>query len=248
MRTESERVTIDVEGGKMGGYLARPLPDDPRRFPSVILFMEIFGLNPHIRSVVDRIAAEGYVVLAPDYYHRTDPGMELAYDSAARQRGMAAAKQLTAGQILADANAAIAWLHRRDDVRADRTGAIGFCVGGHIAYLLASTGVLQATASFYGGGIASYGIGTDQLTVDRSEGIKGKILCFFGEKDASIPEAEVERIKQALYKHGIRNEVFVYPNAGHGFFRDGNESYNAGSADDAWRKVKKLFLDELHAP
>jgi carboxymethylenebutenolidase len=246
MRSESERVTVDVGGQAMGAYLARPLPDDPRAFPSVLLFMEIFGINRHIRSVADRIAAEGYVVLVPDFFHRTGPGVELDYDAAGRERGRALAMQVTADEILADARAAIAYLHGRADARADATGAIGFCLGGHIAYLLATTGALKATASFYGGGIASYGLRTPTPTVDLTEGIKGKIVCFFGAKDDSIPESDIERIKQAFYQHGIRNEVFVYPNAGHGFFRDGSLSFNQGSADDAWKKVKKLFLDELH--
>jgi carboxymethylenebutenolidase len=246
MRTESERVTIDVDGHPMGAYLARPVPDDPTRFPSVVVWMEIFGVNPHIRSVVDRIAAEGYVAMAPDYFHRTAPGLELGYDGAGMERGMALAKQCKQAEALADAAAAVAYLHGRPDVRPDATGAIGFCIGGHLTYLHATTGTLQAAASFYGGGIAVFGFGVPEPTVTRTEGIKGKIMCFFGEKDASITEQQVETIKQALYQHGIRNEVFTYPNAGHGFFCDARSAYNQGSADDAWKKVKKLFLDELH--
>ncbi|MSP59123.1 MAG: dienelactone hydrolase family protein [Myxococcales bacterium] len=246
MKTVSERVTIDVGGRAMGGYLAHPVTDGPRRFPAVLVFQEIFGVNAHIRSIVDRVAAEGYVALAPDYFHRTAPGIELGYDEEGMQKGMTLIPQLQAAEVIADANAAIAAFGHRDDVRADRIGAIGFCIGGHVAYLVASTGCLRATASFYGGGIATGGLGEKAATVDRSEGIKGKILLFFGGDDHFIDERQVDTIRQTLYKHSTRNEIFTYPNAGHGFFCDARGSYNKLAHDDAWRRVKKLFLDELH--
>jgi carboxymethylenebutenolidase len=252
MQIESERVSIHVGGHTMGGYLARPVPQEqsgePRRFPAVLVFMEIFGINPHIRSVVDRIAAEGYVALAPDYYHRIAPGFESAYDQPGMEKGMALIPKLKAAELIADAHASISFLHQRADVRGERIGAIGFCIGGHIAYLVASTGALTATASFYGGGIASHGLGEAAPTVSRTAGIKGKIICFFGGQDASIPDAQVETIRKALYDHGVRHEVFTYPNAGHGFFRDASGAFHQMSRDDAWKKVKKLFLDELHGP
>jgi carboxymethylenebutenolidase len=246
MRTESERVTIDVGGQQMGGYLARAVPDEPRRFPAVVVFMEIFGINPHIRSIVDRIAAEGYVAFAPDYFHRTAPGIELGYDQEGMKTGMALIPQLKADELLADFAAALAWLRGRDDVRGDRIGAIGFCIGGHITYLAASTGETQAAASFYGAAIATYGLGAPSPTVSRTDGIRGKIMCFFGAEDGSIPQEQVETVKKALYDAGVRNEVFVYPNAGHGFFCDARAAFYQMAHDDAWKKVKKLFLDELH--
>jgi carboxymethylenebutenolidase len=246
MKTESERITIDVGGKPMGAYLARPLPDDPRPFPAVLLFMEIFGLNPHIRSVVDRIAAEGYVTIAPDFYYRTDPGMELDYDQEGRQRGIASAMQMKGDQFLGDIDATLAYLATRSDVRPDRIGAIGFCIGGHLAFLFASTGKSRATASFYPGGLATRGMGDATPTVQRAEGVKGKILLFFGSDDQSIPNSEVETIKKTLYEAGTRSEIFTYANAGHGFFRDGTGSFYQMAHDDAWKKVKKMFLDELH--
>jgi carboxymethylenebutenolidase len=246
MRTESERVTIDVGGQTMGAYLARAVPDDPRPFPAVIVFMEIFGINPHIRSVVDRIAAEGYVVIAPDYYHRTAPGMELNYDQEGMQKGFGEAKQLTADQLLEDARATMDYLRTRDDVRGDRIGVVGFCVGGSIAFLVASTGETRAAVSFYPGGLATRGFGEERATLQRVEGIRGKIVLFFGAEDQSIPQRDVDAIKKALYDAGTRNEVFVYANAGHGFFCDARGAFYQMAHDDAWKKVKKLLLDELH--
>jgi carboxymethylenebutenolidase len=186
------------------------------------------------------------VALAPDYYHRTAPGIELGYDEEGTRRGMPLAGQLKADEVIADADAAIAFLGQRADVRADRLGAIGFCVGGHVAYLVASTGRLQATAAFYGGGIATRGLGEAAPTVARTAGIKGKLLLFYGGDDAHIPASQVETIRKAIYDAGVRGEIFTYPNAGHGFFCDARAAYHKMSADDAWKKVKKAFLDELH--
>ena len=246
MRIESERVTIPVGDRVMGGYLARPLPDEPRQFPGVVLFMEIFGLNPHIRSVVDRLAAEGYVVVAPDYFHRVAPGRELAYDQQGIELGMTLIPTLRREELDADVEAAVAYLRGRADVGERPLGAIGFCVGGHAAYLAATSGHFAATASFYGGGIATSGFGEGQRTLDATPDIRGKLVCFFGGDDHAISPAQVETIKRALYSGSVRSEVFVYPGAGHGFFCDARGSHHFRSADDAWKKVKKLFLDELH--
>ncbi len=71
-------VEIPLEGGSFGGYLARP--EGSETLPAVIVFMEIFGVNSHIRDVTERVAREGYIAIAPDYFHRTGPGVELAYD------------------------------------------------------------------------------------------------------------------------------------------------------------------------
>ncbi len=246
MRIESEQVTIPVGGLAMGGYLARAVPDEPRPLPAVLVFMEIFGVNAHIRSVCDRIAAEGYVVLAPDYFHRTAPGLDNGYDEAAMTRGMELLQSLRASEVLADAQAAIDYLKTRAEVRSERFGAIGFCIGGHIAYLVASTDLISATASFYGGGIAVRGLGEAAPTLARTGSIRGKLLLFFGAQDTMIPQREVDLLREALYRESIRNELFVYPDAGHGFFCEARSSYHKLGHDDAWRRVKKLFLDELH--
>jgi len=78
MQTTSERISVPVGGQSMGAYVARPT--EPGKYPGVLVFEEIFGVNHHIRSVADRVAGEGYVALAPDVFHRTAPGIELGYD------------------------------------------------------------------------------------------------------------------------------------------------------------------------
>ena len=244
MAIETERVQIPGDAGAFGGYLARPEGDEA--LPAVIVYMEIFGVNSHIRDVTERVAAEGYVAIAPDYFHRTGPGVELAYDDAGMAEGMKLLGALQAGEMVADAEATLAYLRGRSDVRADRIGAMGFCIGGHMTYLTACATDVQASASFYGGGIAApQGPGGGPSTLSRTPGIKGAILCLFGGQDAMIPADQVEAVRNAIADAGVRGEVVVYDDADHGFHCDQRDSYNAAAAQDAWQRVTALFDAEL---
>lgn len=243
--TQSEHVQIPLAGGdSMAGYLARPDGDGP--LPAVIVFMEIFGVNAHIRDVTERVAAEGYVALAPDYFHRTGPGIELGYDDAGMAEGMKHLHRLKAEQMVSDARDTIAFLRERSDVRGDRIGAMGFCIGGHMTYLAACEADVAAAASFYGGGIAApQGPGGGPSTVERTPGLRGRMLCLFGGRDALIPSDQVDRIREALAAHGGDHEVVVYPEADHGFFCDQRATYHEASARDAWARARALFAETL---
>jgi carboxymethylenebutenolidase len=244
MGTTTERVKIPVAGGSMGGYLARPEGDET--LPGVLVFMEIFGVNEHIRDITDRVASAGYVALAPDYFHRTGPGVELGYDDEGMEGGMKLLHQLVADEMITDSRAALDFLRARGDVRGDRIGACGFCIGGHMTYLTACETDIQAAASYYGGGIAGpAGLGGGASTVSRTPKIKGRMLCLFGGKDLLIPQDQVETIGKALEDAGTSHEVVVYPDADHGFNCDRRATYHKPSADDAWAKMLALFEDAL---
>ena len=245
MEITTERVQIPLTGGgSMGGYLARPTEAGPHA--AVLVYMEIFGINSHIRDVTERVAREGYVALAPDYFHRTGPGADLGYDDAGFAEGMKLLNALVADEMIGDARAAIDFLRGRSDVRGERIGCMGFCVGGHMTYLTACETDVRAAASFYGGGIAApQGFGGAASTLSRTSAIGGKILCLFGEKDGFIPSDQADAIKAALGEHGIRHDVVVYPDADHGFFCDQRPAYQEKAADDAWERTKALFAQEL---
>jgi carboxymethylenebutenolidase len=243
MDISTERVEIPVGGATMGGYLARPSDGETR--PAVIVFMEIFGINSHIRDVVERVAGEGYVALAPDYFHRTGPGVEYGYDDEGMAKGMALLGQLQADEMIADAQATLDYLEKRSDV-TERVGAMGFCIGGHMTYLTACETGVRASASFYGGGIAApQGPGGGASTVGRSGKLSGRIVCLFGEQDALIPKDQVETIREALRSTGKNHEIVVYPGADHGFFCDQRATHQKEAAADAWERVKALFGEEL---
>lgn len=245
MALETTSVEIPLSGGgTMGGYVARPAGSDS--LPGVIVYMEIFGVNEHIREVTDRIAAEGYVAVAPDYFHRTGPGIQLGYDDDGMAEGMKHLGQLQADQMISDANDTISFLRARSDVKGESIGAMGFCIGGHMTYLTACETDVKAAAAYYGGGIAApQGPGGGSSTVSRSGNISGKLICYFGGKDAMIPESQVAAVRQALDETGKGHEVVVYPDADHGFNCDRRESFHEASAKDAWARTVALFKSEL---
>lgn len=245
MEIVTERVEIPLAaGGVMGGHLARPKGAGP--FPGVIVYMEIFGVNAHIRDVTERVAREGYVALAPDVFHRSAPGIELGYDEAGMGQGIKLLMQVRADEAISDARDAVAFLRERPEVRGGKIGAMGFCMGGHFTYLTACETDVAAAASFYGGGIAApQGPGGGPPTLSRTPGIRGRVLCLFGGRDAMIPAAQVDAIRASLASAGTRHEVVVYPEADHGFFCNERATYHEPSARDAWERVKALFAAEL---
>jgi len=247
MSVQTEDIQITTSNGEtMGGYLALPEGDGPH--PAVLVFMEIFGINDHIRDVTRRVAAEGYVALAPDYFHRTGPGIQLAYDDAGMARGMELLGALVANEMISDARDAIAFLRSRDDVVGAKIGAMGFCIGGHMTYLTACETDIAAAASYYGGGIAApEGLGGGASTVSRTPGIQGRIDCYFGGQDAMIPSPQVDAIRSALDAAGTTHEVHVYADADHGFHCDQRATYHEASAKDAWRRTFELFGSTLRA-
>ena len=194
------------------------------------------------------MAAEGYVALAPDYFHRTGPGVELDYDDSGMARGMQLLGALDSDEMVSDARDAIHFLRARSDVRGDSIGCMGFCIGGHMTYLTACETDVAAAASFYGGGIAGeQGPGGKPSTIGRTGQIRGKILCLFGDQDPYIPMEQVEAIRKALGAQSVDHDVAVYSGAGHGWFCDQRADYQKEAAADAWEKVKSLFAEELTA-
>jgi carboxymethylenebutenolidase len=245
LRTEKLSITVPGTATPMPAYLATPRDGGP--YPAVLVLEEIFGVNEHIRSVVDRVAAEGYVAIAPDYHFRVSQGRELSYGDADRQIGMSWITPLKEkNTIEGDLRATIDYLGTRPDVRADRIGAMGFCIGGHMAFFAAAKLPIRATASFYGAGIAAFAPGGGPPTVTLAPQIGGRIICFFGAADPSIPPEHVKTVEDALRGAHVRHEIVVYPGVNHAFFRDVHPpTYDITAAADAWTRVKTLFAEEL---
>jgi carboxymethylenebutenolidase len=241
---EIQTSTVLLPNGALSidAYLAYPTGTGV--FPAVIVFQEIFGVNHHIRDVTERIAKEGYVAIAPALYQRLAPGFETGYTAESIEIGRAYKVQTKAAELISDTQATIDYLKTLPMVKDGAIGTIGFCFGGHVAYLAATLPDIKATASFYGAGIATLTPGGGPPTLSRTADIKGKMYAFFGDRDASIPSTEVAQIEAALTDHHIPHQIFCYP-ADHGFFCDQRGSYQAIAAADAWQKVLQLFGDEL---
>jgi carboxymethylenebutenolidase len=225
---------------EIDAYLVTPAPAGT--YPAIVVLQEIFGVNDHIREVTQRIAKLGYVAIAPALFQRFAPGFETGYTPEDIEVGRKYAwEQTKASELLSDIQAAIDFLKTQPQVKQDAFGCIGFCFGGHVAYLVATLPDIQATASFYGARIATATPGGGSPTIARTSEIGGTIYAFFGKEDASIPAEQVDRIEADLAKYNIPHRVFRYDGADHGFFCDHRASYNPQAAADAWEQVKELF-------
>jgi carboxymethylenebutenolidase len=242
--SEIETAFVQVSNGDLliDAYLARPKGSGT--FPAVIVFQEIFGINAHIRDVTERIAKEGYVAIAPALFQRQAPGFETGYTSDDIAIGRTYKTQTNVAELIGDTQATLQYLRSLPHVKPQSIGSIGFCFGGHVAYLAATLPDIKATASFYGAGIATLTPGGGPPTITLTDKIQGTVYAFFGDRDASIPAAEVEQISNALSISQIPHQIFHYP-ADHGFFCDQRRSYDPKSAADAWTQVLRLFREIL---
>lgn len=241
MQIQTDTVTIVNGDVRIDAYVAQPL--DQGVWPGIIVLQEVFGVNAHIRSVTERIAQLGYVAIAPALYQRQAPGFEVGYTPADLDQGRIYKNQTTAVDLLSDIQATLAYLKQKTDVKG-AFGAIGFCFGGHVAYLAATLPDIQATASFYGAGIATMTPGGGAPTLTLTPQIQGAVYAFFGTQDALIPSTDVEAIQAALSTHHVQHQIFTYP-ADHGFFCDQRASYQPEAAQQAWQQVQQLFQQYL---
>ncbi len=229
METTSSMVHLTAADGDMPAFLARPAA--PGKYPAIIVAMEAFGLNAHIKDVAGRLAATGVVALAPDIYYR-QPNAVVGYDQL--PEAIRLMTSLRDEAIAADMAGVITYLQSRDVVRGDRIGITGFCMGGRITFLTAcKNSEIKAAAPFYGGGIGGL--------LDQAPKITCPMLLFFGGDDPFIPNAEVENVKQTLTKLKKNAEVIVYPGAPHGFFCNERDSYRPDAAKDSWDRLTKFF-------
>ena len=238
MDVTTSTLQLNTPDGRMDTYEARP--KEGGAHPAVIVLMEAFGLNGHIKSVTERIAREGYVAIAPDLYHR-EPERIVPY--AELQKAVGIMNRLQDPKIMADVGAVIAHLKAQNYVKASAFGVTGFCMGGRFTYLSAAhhNKDIKAAVCFYGGGIPM----GNPSPLSRTGEINCPIHLFFGGKDPMIPQDHVAQVDKALTDNKKTFTMNVYPDAGHGFFCDERGSYHADSAKDAWEKFKSFFAQHL---
>jgi carboxymethylenebutenolidase len=200
--------------------------------------MEASGVTPHLRDVARRIAAAGYVVLAPDLYHREPGPRTFGYDEA--EEAMHAMYRLDLAHGLErDLRAAIAQLKAQPGVRADRVGVTGFCLGGGVTFFCAAalSNEIAAAAGFYGM--------VPNEWLERADAIRVPLLLFFGGLDQWIPLGRVAQIGRRLDEAGADARIELYREADHGFFCDERDSYDASAAADSWQKLIAFFARHL---
>lgn len=229
MQTEIEIPTPD---GPMSALVQRP---DATPLGTVVVLMEAFGVNAHIRDLLGRFADAGYIALAPDLYHRQGRLRWAAYDDL--PMAMSLFSGLTTAALADDLAATVRAAHELGPAGAP-VSVIGFCLGGYAAVLAALRAAPDVVIGFYGAGLSIPRDGSplDPLA-EQFSALACSVHLFYGADDPVIPEAEVASTKRALTKAGIGHTVTVYPGAGHGFFCDARASYVAAAADDAWPRV-----------
>ena len=213
------------DGHELQAYRA-----DPAGTPKgcMIVLQEIFGVNHHIRAVADRVAANGYLALAPCMQDRAERNFEVGYTPPDIEKGRALRGQVKNEDSLKDLKAAFDYLKAQN---AGKIGAVGFCWGGSLAWMAATEiDGLAAAVCYYGGEIAA----------NADKKAKGPVMFHFGEKDASIPMDKVDIVKQKQPDHPL----FVYA-AGHGFSCDERGSFDQTAHETALKRSQEFVAKHV---
>lgn len=236
----SQWLTIPVDGEPMWAYLS--LPDSIGPNPAVVVAQHGAGagVDDWVQEMTRRLAAAGYVAIAPHLFHREDP-------SAVSDPPSSRVARLRDAQIIQDINGPIELLRRHPAVRGDRIGITGFCMGGRVAYLMAAANpLIKAAGVFYGGNIL-VPWGPAPTPFDRTPSITCPVIGFFGADDANPTPADVEKIAAELTRHGKVHRFYSYPDTGHSFQWNGTPAYRAHASRDSWDKLLDWFQQYLRS-
>ena len=223
MNYEIENSWIDIEsacGGSFGAYVSLP----PAGFgPGLLVIQEIFGVNDHIKNVCDQYALDGFVAVAPDVFWRQDPRVELPYDPVGISKGLQLFNGLNIDIAAADLQRAVEAI-RHIPSCTGKVGAIGFCMGGLLAFVSAARAGVESSVIYYGSRLDNY--------LELVHDITCPLLFHFASDDEHISTQTVKKIRMSLSgKDNCR--VIVHKNSGHGFNCWNRDSWNQSAAATA---------------
>lgn len=235
--------TIQTPAGSCGVTLS--LPDGPGPWPGVVMYPDAGGARPAIRQMAQRLAALGYAVLVPDVYYRSGSwapfDMKTAFgDESERNRLFGMMRAITPEVMAADARAFFDYLESRPEVRGQRFGTTGYCMGGRTSLIVAGRlpDRVAAAMSFHGGGLAATtDPGSPHLQADR---IRAAVYVGGAENDPSYTVEDEERLNRALTDAGVEHVMEWYP-AAHGFAVPDNAPFDELSAEKHWRAMESFF-------
>lgn len=242
---EERELTIDHVGGfeddQLGvpAFLAAP---ERTPAPAVLVIHDIHGANDFYRDLARRLAAEGYVALLPELFHRLGPLAEPTRD-AARARGA----QLDQAQALCDIHAALIWLGEHE-ATTGQVGVIGFCMGGTLTMLAAARPPLPAASvAFYGFPVRERTAIQTKLPIDEDEvaGVESPLLLFWGDQDSGVGMDNVARYREALDRYDRQAETVIYPGIGHGFLTFDPDAPAYEPSRDAWQRTLAFLRARL---
>lgn len=252
MQTQLTRVDIETADGVADAILARPPGSGGAKFPGVLVYMDAFGLRPQLEDMAARLASAGYVVLVPNVFYRRGraPVVELGdlKDPDARHGVFGKLRPimqaLTPARAMSDADAYLAYLTARDEIRDGAVGVVGYCMGGALALRTAAHAPdrVAAVASFHGGRLASDRPDSPHLQLHR---ITAEIYVGHADNDASMDPAQQRRLADALDAADATCQTELYDGAAHGFTMADTAVYDAAAAERHWERLLDLFSRTL---
>jgi carboxymethylenebutenolidase len=231
----AETISIQAhDGGSFTAYVARPAGTGP--FPAVVVIQEIFGVNEVMRAICDGLAKDGYIAVCPDLFWRQEPGIQLTDRSEAEwQRAFTLFNGFDVDLGVVDLKSTLA-AARKLDGASGKAGSIGYCLGGKLAYLMATRSDSDANVSYYG-------VGLDAL-LDEAGSVKKPLLMHIAEKDKFVPpEAQKKILEALLNRPGVT--LHVYQGVDHAFARVGGEHYDGAMAETANDRTRRHLKAHL---
>src|ERR1700693_725421 len=241
MIVKTEYADLSLAGSPMRTFVATQPTEG--QYPGIWSYSDIFQLTPPLLRTCVRLAGYGFVVAAPEIYrHIERPGTVIPFDDAGRIRAQQNAAKTPVADFDVDCRAGLDWLSKQPKVRRGKIGAIGFCIGGHLAFRAAFQPDVLVTVCYYGTGIHDGKLGkdADAGSLARAKEIRGELLMIFGTKDPHVPEAGRGTIDRALRQSGVRYSTLLYP-AEHAFTRDEGPRYDPEATDVAIAETIQLF-------
>ena len=226
-------VTIkSFDGGEFDAYLALPAGGYG---PGIVVLQEIFGVNKSLRDVADWYAAHGFVALCPDLFWRQQPGVELTDKGDDWNKALAFYQGLDEAKAVEDSAAALEFL-RQHPACSGRAGAIGFCLGGKLAYLLSTRFKPDCAVSYYGVGI--------EKSLDEADNLSTPLILHIAGSDKFCPPEAQRQIHSAFDWHQLVR-VYDYPGLEHAFARLGGEHFDADATELAGLRSVEFFVYHL---
>jgi carboxymethylenebutenolidase len=229
----SERLSIKASGGSFSAYVARPAA---ARAPAVVAIQEIFGVNAVMRGICDQLAADGYLAVCPDLFWRLQPDVDITDQTQAEwDQALDLMGRFDVDQGVEDIRAAIDRL-RGDPGCNGKVGAVGYCLGGRLAFLTATRTDSDASVGYYGVGIENY--------LGEAERLAQPLELHIAEEDGFVPKKAQARIIAALKDHPCVT-LYTYPGRDHAFARPGGAHFDAADAALANGRTKAFFKKHL---
>ena len=231
-------VTIDGPDGSFTVYAAAPNDGDGPPAPGIVVAQEIFGVNQVMRDTCDWLATQGFVAVCPDLFWRIEPGIQLTDQSQAEwDRAFELFGLFDVDKGIEDMKTALATL-RAHEVCNGKAGSIGYCLGGKLAYLMATRSDSDCNVGYYGVGLGDL--------LGEADKIAKPLMLHIAEKDAFSSPEEIAKVQAGLAGNG-QVSVHVYEGQDHAFAREGGEHYDKASAKLANQRSVDFFRKVLGA-